>query len=410
MQEKRYGLIASNLHWITAIAIIVLFALGWTMEPLELSPSKLKYYAWHKWLGLFVLVITLFRLPWRTKNAPPVSTASLPHIMTNFAKFGHAAIYFALIALPLSGWLRSSTAGIEIVIFEKFHVPSLMEKNEEISAIFEIIHWGLGWLLLALIVGHILAIPLHHIRWGDRILPRLRGTHIYLALIAISLALATGFYVKNQPMMAETSGEVKQTIEKRQSKEKPADVEFRKSEWQLDHLNSKLKFTAFQKNAGTEGEFKSFSLNLQFDPNLPAEASVNVAIDMKSMTMFNDLADDALHSSIWFGTEQFPTASFRAKGFSKNKNGDNLYEVNGRLTIRDVTKDIKLPIKITITKDKLDKQIQRLNATGEVDINRLDFGLGTGEWESIDILQNKVTIAINISASLSEAASSPNGR
>ncbi len=54
----RYTGMAIGLHWLTAVLIVVAFALGWTLADMELSPQKLRWISWHKWLGITVLGLT----------------------------------------------------------------------------------------------------------------------------------------------------------------------------------------------------------------------------------------------------------------------------------------------------------------------------------------------------------------
>ncbi|MET0919534.1 MAG: cytochrome b/b6 domain-containing protein, partial [Burkholderiales bacterium] len=50
----RYGGVAIALHWITALLIVANLLLGLSMVRLALSPQKLQWYQWHKWIGTTV--------------------------------------------------------------------------------------------------------------------------------------------------------------------------------------------------------------------------------------------------------------------------------------------------------------------------------------------------------------------
>ena len=106
-----YNWLARQFHWFIAVLIFIAFALGWTMEGLELSKDKLNFYAWHKWLGLLILVLVLLRLCWRllTKvpahSSPHVSSSNVPGLFQFGAQLGHFLLYAVLILLPLVGWL-----------------------------------------------------------------------------------------------------------------------------------------------------------------------------------------------------------------------------------------------------------------------------------------------------------------
>ena len=66
--KNHYTATAKSLHWIMAVLIIGLLALGFYMQDLPLSPEKLKLYSWHKWAGVTAFLLVLVRLAWRARN------------------------------------------------------------------------------------------------------------------------------------------------------------------------------------------------------------------------------------------------------------------------------------------------------------------------------------------------------
>ncbi len=69
---NQYGFIAKLLHWVMAILLISLLALGLYMTSLPISYQKLKLYGWHKEYGLLVLGLVTIRIVWRLLNVVPV--------------------------------------------------------------------------------------------------------------------------------------------------------------------------------------------------------------------------------------------------------------------------------------------------------------------------------------------------
>ena len=74
----RYTNTAITLHWLIFTLIACGFTLAVYMVDLPLSPSKLKYYAWHKWIGVTVFLLAVARLAWRITHPPPALPATLP--------------------------------------------------------------------------------------------------------------------------------------------------------------------------------------------------------------------------------------------------------------------------------------------------------------------------------------------
>ena len=58
-----------------ALLIAGTFALGVYMHELPFSPARLKYYSWHKWAGVTILLLSLLRLAWRLTHKPPPDVA-----------------------------------------------------------------------------------------------------------------------------------------------------------------------------------------------------------------------------------------------------------------------------------------------------------------------------------------------
>ena len=58
----RYTSPAIALHWLLAVLIVGTFSLGVYMHELPFSPARLKYYSWHKWAGVTILLLSLVRL------------------------------------------------------------------------------------------------------------------------------------------------------------------------------------------------------------------------------------------------------------------------------------------------------------------------------------------------------------
>ena len=55
---EQYGRVAIALHWLTALLIVGSFTVGLSMVGLPFSRQKLQWYAWHKWIGITVFLLT----------------------------------------------------------------------------------------------------------------------------------------------------------------------------------------------------------------------------------------------------------------------------------------------------------------------------------------------------------------
>lgn len=169
--NDRYGLVAIILHWLMAILIISLLALGLYMTSLPIGLQKLKLYGWHKEYGLLVLWLVILRLAWRLFNRTP--QLSLPWWEKIAARSVHWAFYVFMFAMPITGWLITSAAGLPVSFFGLFVLPSIVPASDASRELFEVIHQWIGYGLIAAIVLHSAAALKHHFINKDDILRRM---------------------------------------------------------------------------------------------------------------------------------------------------------------------------------------------------------------------------------------------
>lgn len=143
------------------------------MVRMPVSIDKLKFYGWHKEIGILVLELGILRIIWRVYNVIP----SLPAHMSGFEKFAarsaHLIFYGFIIALPLTGWLMSSASGLTVSFFGVFLLPNLIGPNPEIIHTLAEVHSWLGYCLIGLIVLHTAAALKHHFINKDDVLRRM---------------------------------------------------------------------------------------------------------------------------------------------------------------------------------------------------------------------------------------------
>ncbi len=169
-----YTPVAKSLHWLMAVLILGLLALGIYMSDLPLSPQKLELYSWHKWFGVTVFVLLWLRLAWRVTHRPPALPESMSAPMRLAAHAGHAALYGLMIAIPLSGWLMSSAKGFQTVWFGVLPIPDLLGRDRALGDLLQQVHKALNLLLMLTLSGHLAAALWHHFVLKDDTLRRMR--------------------------------------------------------------------------------------------------------------------------------------------------------------------------------------------------------------------------------------------
>jgi len=169
-----YTRTAKSLHWLMALLLIGLLALGFYMHDLPLSPEKLQLYAWHKWAGVSAFLLVLLRLSWRLAHTPPPLPAGMSRTMQLAAHGGHLLLYVLMLAIPLTGWLMSSAKGFQTVWFGVLPIPDLIGKDKATGELLALVHKSLNLLFVAAILGHVAAALKHHFIDKDGLLDRMR--------------------------------------------------------------------------------------------------------------------------------------------------------------------------------------------------------------------------------------------
>jgi cytochrome b561 len=172
----RYGLVAVALHWGMALLLVALTALGLYMVALPdvgFDTKKITLILLHKEIGMTVLLLALLRLAWRITQVLPSLVAHLPEWQQLAARFVHLCFYALMIALPLTGWLMSSAAGIPVKFLELFTLPDLIAHDDLWFQRLIAIHQVLAWALIALFAVHAGAALRHHWAFRDDTLRRM---------------------------------------------------------------------------------------------------------------------------------------------------------------------------------------------------------------------------------------------
>jgi len=170
---ESWGTPAKFFHWTVALLILVQIALGFTAAAWRLSPLKLELFVWHKSTGVLILVLMLARLVWRLANPSPMLPAQTPPWERAAAHASHAVLYALALALPLSGWLINSAAGVPFSVFWLVPLPSIVAPDERLEDLAKLVHFSLLVALCLVLAVHIGAALRHHFIKRNEVLIRM---------------------------------------------------------------------------------------------------------------------------------------------------------------------------------------------------------------------------------------------
>ncbi|SEG02558.1 cytochrome b561 [Vibrio hangzhouensis] len=173
-EVKNYNLVSRALHWLSALVIIGMFAVGlWMVDLTYYSEWYKTAPHWHKSIGILLAAVTVFRLLW--KHVTPSPAVEGHPIEKLGAKFGHLLMYVVLIVIFVSGYLISTSDGRGIEVFDWFTVPGAGELFANQSDIAGEVHFYAAWFVILTAAGHALAALKHHFINKDNTLRKMLG-------------------------------------------------------------------------------------------------------------------------------------------------------------------------------------------------------------------------------------------
>lgn len=174
--SQAYGVIAIALHWLVAIVVLGLFALGLWMVGLtyydtwyRTAPSI------HKGVGVLLFLVLSLRLLWRLVNPKPEPEPGLGPFERRASAVVHGLLYLLLFAVMASGYLISTADGRSIDVFGLFQVPATLIGLPNQADLAGDVHLALAITVIVLASIHALASLKHHFIDRDRTLLRMLG-------------------------------------------------------------------------------------------------------------------------------------------------------------------------------------------------------------------------------------------
>ena len=147
----------------------------------------------------------------------------------------------------------------------------------------------------------------------------------------------------------------------------------------LDPAHASATFWIRHIVAPVAGRFDAVSGTVAIAPRKPAEGRVAFAVKTDSVDTGVAARDKHLRTAEFLDTAAYPEMRFESSRIVAA--GKNLARVTGKLTIKDVTREVTIPVRLLGTKPH--PMMPCVDVTGyeaELSINRLDYHVGTGKY------------------------------
>lgn len=147
------------------------------------------------------------------------------------------------------------------------------------------------------------------------------------------------------------------------------------------------------------GKFPRFEGYLCLEPAEYGSSRLHLTVDLASVKTGLPELDDALRGPMFFHTARWPEAVFKGQFVEKLDRG-NYYKVTGEFTLRDITRTIEVPFKFIPDAENGKARLQ-----GTWRINRLNYGVGQGQWQDTRWADDEVKLEFNINLTRAESES-----
>ncbi|NNK57277.1 MAG: polyisoprenoid-binding protein [Desulfobulbaceae bacterium] len=161
--------------------------------------------------------------------------------------------------------------------------------------------------------------------------------------------------------------------------------------WEIDKDHTNFYFRVTHIYSDVIGRFKDYDGSVVFDPMNPEGSKMSFEIEVKSIDTGLRKRDKHLRSEDFLDASEYPLITFTSSSIEKKD--DTTLELTGTLTIKDVSKQIRIPLSYAGTMDHpLVKNTEVAGFNGEITIDRLEYGVGDGKYYEMRVVDKDVTI------------------
>ncbi|MDD9716565.1 cytochrome b/b6 domain-containing protein [Dinoroseobacter sp. PD6] len=389
--HNTYGSVSKTLHWLTVALILALIPLGIIANDMPFATGeelsrKAFVFSIHKTLGVTAFFVALARVAWMLSQPKPAPLHPERRLETFAAETVHWTLYATLLLVPMSGWIHhAATTGFAPIWWPFGQSLPFVPKSDTLAHTFASLHIIFERVLVIALVLHVAGALKH--RFFDRdltlqrmlpgataaapatpakphgpALPLLGAAGAFAAALAVSAGL--GLFAHDDAALLPQ-----------------AELAEVASDWTVE--DGTLSITVTQLGAPVTGTFEDWTAAIAYDPD-SRTGDVTVTVAIPSLTL-GSVTAQALGAE-FFAADTHPTATFAAEIIGT----DAGQTAEGTLTLKGSTVPVTLPFTLNIT-DGLARM------TGETQVARLDFGIGTAYPDETSV-GFTVTIAVDLTA------------
>jgi polyisoprenoid-binding protein YceI len=166
-------------------------------------------------------------------------------------------------------------------------------------------------------------------------------------------------------------------------------------QWKIDLPHANIYFGIHHIYSTIKGHFNEFDGTIQFDPDDLKNSRFDFKVKVDSIDTNNGERDKHLKTADFFDADQYPEMTFKSKSIS-HKKGDQ-YEVDGVLTVKDVSRSIKVPFTYSGSRQHpLNPKWLVAGFEARMTIDRLAYHVGSGKFYQIGAVGKDVKVLISM--------------
>lgn len=166
-------------------------------------------------------------------------------------------------------------------------------------------------------------------------------------------------------------------------------------EWKIDWAHSSAYFDIRHTFATVRGQFNDISGKFFFDPENVTASRCSFEVKVKSIDTNIRKRDDHLRADDFFDAKKYPLMIFKSNGVRRIN--DARFDLEGKLTIKDVTQTVVIPFTYYGVKDNPLNPKQRVAGfEAKFTIDRLVYGVGDGKYYKMGAIGKDVDITITL--------------
>ncbi len=164
--------------------------------------------------------------------------------------------------------------------------------------------------------------------------------------------------------------------------------------WTFDAPHGEINFKIKHILTYVTGHFEKYHGVIKFDPDDPAGSSMDVVIEVDSVNTRVAKRDEHLLSPDFFDAEKYPVITFKSSEILHK--GGHDYVAKGKLTMKDVTREIELPFTfLGILDNPFNEKQLIVGLNAEFTVDRLDYHVGDGKYYKLRQLGKDVTVTLH---------------